>query len=139
LQQIAVFQNSAVNKPIASSIEQFKYLGTTLKNRNSIQKEINSRLKSGNACYHTVQNILSSVLLSKNVKIKIHKLYFFLLFFFSGFENWSLTSTEGRRLKVYESRVLRRICGPMRDEVTGSGEDYKMRSLMICTTYQIFG
>jgi len=52
-------------------VEKFKYLGTTLTNQNSIQEEIKSRLKSGNACYHLVQNILSSSLLSKNLKIKI--------------------------------------------------------------------
>jgi len=53
-------------------MEEFKYLGTTLKNQNSIQEEIKSRLKSGNACYHSVQNLLSSSSLSKNMKIKIY-------------------------------------------------------------------
>jgi hypothetical protein len=52
-------------------VEQFRYLGTTLTNQNSIQEEIKSRLKSRNACYHSVQNLLSSRLLSKNLKIKI--------------------------------------------------------------------
>jgi len=46
-------------------VEEFKYLGTTLKNQNSVAEEIKSRLKSGNACYHSVQNLLSSRLLSK--------------------------------------------------------------------------
>ena len=46
-------------------VEEFKYLGTTLTNQNSIQKEIKGRLKSGNACYHSVQNLLSSNVLSK--------------------------------------------------------------------------
>jgi len=50
-------------------VEQFKYLGTTVTNQNYIQQEIKSRLKSGNACYHLVQNPLSSSLLSKNIKI----------------------------------------------------------------------
>jgi len=50
----------------------FKYLGTILTNQNSIQEEIKSRLKSGNACYHSVQKLLSSSLLSKNLKIKIY-------------------------------------------------------------------
>jgi len=54
-------------------VEEFKYLGTNLTNRNSIQEEIKSRLKSGNACYYSVQNILSSSLLSKNLKIKIYR------------------------------------------------------------------
>jgi len=53
-------------------VEVFKYLGTTFTNQNSIQHEIKSRLKLGNACYHSVQNHLSSSLLSKNLKIKIY-------------------------------------------------------------------
>jgi len=51
-------------------VEDFKYLGTTLTNQNSIQEEIKSRLNSGNACYHSVQSLLSSSLLSKNLKIR---------------------------------------------------------------------
>jgi len=49
-------------------VEEFKYLGTTLTNKNSIQEEIKWRLKAGNACYHSVQNLVSSSLLSKNFK-----------------------------------------------------------------------
>ena len=54
-------------------VEEFKYLGVTLTNQNSIQEEIKSRLKLGNACYHSFQNLLSSSLLSKNLKIKIYR------------------------------------------------------------------
>ena len=53
-------------------VEEFKYLGTTLTNQNSIAEEIKSSLISGNACYHSVQNLLSSRLLSKNLKLKIY-------------------------------------------------------------------
>ena len=53
-------------------VEEFKYFGTTLTNQNSIQEEMKSRLKSGNACYHSVQNSLSCSLLSKNLKIKMY-------------------------------------------------------------------
>ena len=48
------------------------FLVIVLTNQNSIQEEIKSRLKSGNACYPSVQNILSSILLSKNLKIKLY-------------------------------------------------------------------
>jgi len=54
-------------------VEEFKYLGTTLTHQNSIHKEIKRRMKSGNACYHSVQNLLSSSLLSKNLKMKIYR------------------------------------------------------------------
>ena len=54
-------------------VEEFKYLGTTLTNKNSIQEEIKSRLKVGNACYYSVQNLSTSSLLSKKLKIKIYR------------------------------------------------------------------
>ena len=50
-------------------VEEFRYLGKTLTSQNSIPEEIKSKLKSGNACYHSVQNFLFSSLLSKNLKI----------------------------------------------------------------------
>jgi hypothetical protein len=55
------------------TVEEFKYLGTTLTKQNSIQEEITNRVKLGNACYYSVQNLLSSSLLSKKLKIKIYR------------------------------------------------------------------
>jgi hypothetical protein len=73
-----------------------------------------SRLNSGNACYHSVQNILSSVSY-KNLKIKIYRTVI-LPVVLSGCETWSLTLGEEQRLRVFENRVLRRIFGPKREE-----------------------
>jgi hypothetical protein len=56
---------------------------------------------------------------------------------FYGCENWSLTLREERRLRVFQNRVLRRIFGPKREEVTMVEENYMMRSLIICTPHQI--
>jgi len=98
--------------------EEFKYLGTTITHQNSIQEEIKSRLKLGNACHHSVQNLLSSRLLSKNLKIKIYRTIILPLFLY-GCETWSLTLREERRLRMCENRVLRKVFGPKRDEVTG--------------------
>jgi hypothetical protein len=66
-----------------------------------------------------VQNLLSSRLLSKNIKIRIYKTIILPVVLY-GCETWSLTLREEHRLGVFENRVLRRIFGPKRDEVTGS-------------------
>jgi hypothetical protein len=69
--------NIKIDKKSFARVEQFKYLGTTLTDRNSIQEEIKSRLKSGNACFHSVQDLVSFNLLSKNTKIKIYRTIIF--------------------------------------------------------------
>ena len=81
---------------------------TTLTNQNYIAEEIKSRLRSGNACYHSVQNLLSCRLLSKNVKIMIYRTVILPVVLY-GCETWSLTLREERKLTVFENMVLRRI------------------------------
>jgi hypothetical protein len=98
--------------------EQFRYLETILTNQNSIQEKIRSRMKSGNACYHSVQNLMSSSFLSKNIKIKIYRTIILPSVLY-GCKTWSLTLREERRLRVSENMVLKRIFGLKRDEVTG--------------------
>jgi hypothetical protein len=65
-----------------------------------------------------VQNLLSSRLLSKNVKIRIYKTIILPVVLYVC-ETWSLTLREEHRLRVLENRVLRKIFGPKRDEVKG--------------------
>ena len=67
-----------------------------------------------------MQNLLSCKLLSKNIKIKIYKTVILPVVLY-GCETWSLTLREERKLRVFEKRVLRKIFGPRRDEVTGNG------------------
>ena len=67
-------QSVRIDNSTFERVEEFKYLGTTLTNQNSIPEEIKRRLRSGNACYHLVQNLLSSRLLSKNLKIGIYRI-----------------------------------------------------------------
>jgi hypothetical protein len=61
--------NIMIGNKSFGTVEQFKYLGTVLTNRNSIQEEIKDRLNSGNDCYHSVQSLLSASLLSKNTRL----------------------------------------------------------------------
>jgi hypothetical protein len=86
----------------------YMYLGSTLTDQNCIHKEIRSRLNSGNACYHAVQNLLSSRLLSRNEKIKIYKTIILPVVLY-GSETLSVTLREKHRLRVFENRVLRII------------------------------
>jgi hypothetical protein len=74
-------------------VAKFKFLGMAISQNCIHEKKIKSRLNSGNACYHAVQNLLSSRLLSKNVEIKIYKTTI-LSFVLYGCETWSLTSRE---------------------------------------------
>jgi sorting nexin-29 len=75
-------QNAGQNREIRignrsfESVSEFKYFGMTVTNQYLIQDEIKMRLNSGYACYHSVQNFLSSCLLSKNVKVRIYKTNF---------------------------------------------------------------
>jgi hypothetical protein len=121
---LSCHQNAGQNQDIKvvnklfENVSQFKYLGMTVTNQNLIQEEIKRRWSSGNACYNSVQNLLSYHLLSKNVKMRIYKTIILPLVLY-GFETWSLTLKEEHRLRVFENKVLRRIFGPKNDEVTG--------------------
>jgi len=66
-------QSVRIDNSTFERVEEFKYLGRTLTNKNCIAEEIKSRLRSGSACYHSVQNLLSSRLLFKNLKIRIYR------------------------------------------------------------------
>jgi hypothetical protein len=93
-------------------------LGTAITNQNLIQEEIKRKLNSGNACFHSVQNLLSSRLLSKNIKIRIHKAIILPVVLYEC-ETWSLTLREEYRHRVLENSLLKSIFGPKRDEVKG--------------------
>jgi len=94
-------------------VEEVKYLGTTLTNKNSIQVEIESRLKLGNACLFGAESFVFQFAIQK---FKDQDILPVVLYWC---ETWSPTLREERRLRVFESRMLRRVFGPERDKVTG--------------------
>ena len=93
-------------------VKTFKYLGYLLSNQSYIQMEIKCRLKAGNSCYYSVQTLLSSRLLSKNLKIKIYKTIILPVVLYGC----GLTLREECRLRVFENRTLRRIFGSKNGE-----------------------
>jgi hypothetical protein len=107
-------QNIWIANESFENLAKFKYLGTKMTNQNDIQDEIKNRLNSGIACYYSVQNLLSSRIISKSLKIKIYKTVILPVVLYRS-ETWSLTLREEHRLRVFENRVLRRIFGPKRE------------------------
>jgi len=91
-------------------LKKFRYFGTNLTYQNSIQKENKSRLNSENACYHSVQNILSSSVLSKNTQIKIYRSIILPVVLY-GCETSSFILGEELSLRVCKNRVLKRRVG----------------------------
>jgi hypothetical protein len=92
-------------------VVKFNYLRTTLTDQNCVNEKIKTKLHSGNNCYHSVHRLLSSHLLSRNIKIKIYKTIILPVVLY-GCETWSLTLREEHRLRTIENRVLRRMFGP---------------------------
>ena len=110
----------------------FRYLGVTLTNTNYIREEINRRINMGNACYYSLEKILSSYLLSKKLKVKTYKTIIPSVELY-GCETWSLTLIEEHRLRVFENKVLRKIFGAKKDEITG--ECRKLHNAELHTLY----
>ncbi|KAJ4431656.1 hypothetical protein ANN_20255 [Periplaneta americana] len=99
-------------------VEKFKYLGATVTNINDTREEIKRRINMGNACYYSVEKLLSSSLLYKNLKVRIYKTVILPVLLY-GCDTWTLTLREEHRLRVFENKVLRKIFGAKRDEATG--------------------
>ncbi|KAJ4444520.1 hypothetical protein ANN_06314 [Periplaneta americana] len=113
-------------------VEKFKYLGATVTNINDTREEIKHRINMGNACYYSVEKLLSSSLLSKNLKVRIYKTVILPVVLY-GCETWTLTLREEHRLRMFEKKVLRKIFGAKRDEVTG--EWRKLRNTELHALY----
>ncbi|KAJ4445495.1 hypothetical protein ANN_07303 [Periplaneta americana] len=85
-------------------VEKFKYLGATVTNINDTREEIKHRINMGNACYYSVEKLLSSSLLSKNLKVRIYKTVILPVLLY-GCETWTLTLREEHRFRVFENKL----------------------------------
>jgi hypothetical protein len=87
-------------------------------NKSKLGSQSKSRLNFGNACYHSVQSVMCSHLVPRNLKIKIYKTIILHVVLY-GCETFTLTVRDVHRLRVFENRLLRRVIGPKREEVVG--------------------
>ena len=92
-QNIVNNQNIVIENLSFKKVEKFKYLGVTVTNTNDIREEIKRRINMGNACYYSLEKILSSRLLSKNLKVNTYKTIILPVVLY-GCETWSLTLRE---------------------------------------------
>ena len=120
--------NAKIDNSSFERVEEFRYLTKTLTDKNSIQVEIESRLKSGNACHHSVQNLLSSSLLSNSTEIVLSRTITLPVVLY-GRATWSLRVTEECGLRMFENRVRRRIFGHSSNEVTGEWRELRNEEL----------
>ena len=116
-QSVVLNQSIAIGGLSFENVQKFRYLGVTVTNTNDIREEIKRRINMGNACYYSLEKILSSRLLSKKLKVKTYKTIILLVVLY-GCETWSLTLREEHRLRVFENKVLKKIFGAKKDEIT---------------------
>ncbi|KAI5714830.1 hypothetical protein M8J77_006182 [Diaphorina citri] len=95
-------------------VENFKYLGSTLREDNTIEAEILSRINSGNRARFALKKMLSSKLLTWTSKIRIYKTLIQPVIVY-GAETWTLTKKMESKLMVFENAVLRQIFGPVKE------------------------
>ena len=116
-------QNIVIGNLSFENVEKFRYLGVTVTNTNDMRNEIKHRINMGNACYYSLEKILSSRLLSKKLKIKTYKTIILPVVLY-GCEIWSLTLREEHRLGRY--------LGLRKMKLQENGESYIMLSYMHC-------
>jgi hypothetical protein len=129
-QNLGQNQNIRTANKSFENVAKFKHVRTTLKNLNGIHNKIKSRLNSGSACSYSVQNLLSSRIISEKLTIKLYETVILPIVLY-GCETWSLTLREEHRLRVFWKRMLRNIFGTKMEEDRSWGKlhNYELHRL----------
>ncbi|KAL4083661.1 hypothetical protein QTP88_028977 [Uroleucon formosanum] len=125
--------NLQVDNFTFESVESFKYLGVNINNKNDMHQEIVERLASGNRCYHSIQKLLKSKLLSRRSKTLLYISYLRPIVTYAC-ETWSTTKGDNIKLAIFERKILRKIFGPVYNLDLGTFERRKNENL-----YQLYG
>ncbi|KAL4154026.1 hypothetical protein QTP88_001859 [Uroleucon formosanum] len=99
-------------------VEQFKYLGSFLTEKNNVTNEIAARIQAGNRCYYGLTKILSSRTISRRMKERLYTSLIRPVVLY-GSETWPIREMDEHKFMVFERKVLRKIYGPVKDEITG--------------------
>jgi hypothetical protein len=113
---VDLYQATKIAHISFENVSQLRYLGTAVRNQGFIRNKVRRRLNSDDGCYHSVRNLPSPRLLSKNGKIKIHKTIILPVILY-WCETWTLTLSNKNAHWACENKVLRRIFGPKGDEI----------------------
>ncbi|KAL4123306.1 hypothetical protein QTP88_015504 [Uroleucon formosanum] len=98
-------------------VEQFKYLGSFLTEKNNVTNEIAARIQAGNRCYYGLTKILSSRTISRRMKERLYTSLIRPVVLY-GSETWPIRKMDEHKFMVFERKVLRKIYGPVKDEIT---------------------
>jgi hypothetical protein len=109
-------------------VDNFKYLGVNVNNKNNMHQEINERIMSGNRCYYSIIKLLKSKLLSWTSKIRLYHSYLRPIITYVS-ETWSLTKSDERKLIIFERKILRNIFGPRFNRETNTFDKRKNEEL----------
>ena len=103
-----------IGEKLFERVTDFRYLGSTITEKNDTSYEIKARIAAGNKSYFSSLQMLRSSLLNKESKIKIYKAIIKPVVTY-GAETWSLTNNDERLLLIWERKILRKIFGPIND------------------------
>ena len=107
-------QNITMNEFNFEVVQSFKYLGSILNVSNEIDEEIKMRTTQGNKCFYALRHVFKSSLLSRSTKFRLYKTIVRPIVMY-GSETWTTTDKQENKLNAYERKMLRKICGPIKE------------------------